>query len=233
MKTLIFEGVMTALTSISHIGETRGIVSSLRREKAVLADGSIELIPTISGNSIRGILRDKGMMHMLRLLGYGEDCGIDLNAFYFLLSGGALESTGKRGLDISEARKWRDPIPLVAIFGGAMGNQIMPGKLNVGKAIPICYETAHLIPERYATNLCSVWDLCQEEPYTRRDDAKNENMRYMINPSTLLLLDEKSEKTREKRIRGEAETEIGQKQQMRYLVETLAAGTRMFFTLAL
>ena len=71
MKTLIFEGTVTALTSISHIGETRGINSMLRREKIVGADHEVEEIPIISGNSVRGMLRDRGMLHMCRALGYG------------------------------------------------------------------------------------------------------------------------------------------------------------------
>ena len=146
---------MTALTSISHIGESYGINAKLRREKVVQPDGSVEEVPIISGNSLRGILRDRGMLHMLRCLGYGVDeetgkvRGLSLAAFYFLFSGGALTKVSGRGLDVDQARCWRDLIPLVAIFGGAMGNQIMPGKVNVGKAIPICRETAHLIPERF------------------------------------------------------------------------------------
>ena len=150
MHTYVFEGTMTALTSISHIGETYGINAKLRREKIVQPDGSVEEIPIISGNSLRGILRDRGMWHMLRTLGYGvneetgEVSGLSLAAFYFLFSGGTLTSTGSRGLDIDEARRWCDLIPLVALFGGAMGNQIMPGKVKIGKAIPICKEMAHL-----------------------------------------------------------------------------------------
>src|SRR3990167_3880206 len=155
MHTYVFEGCMTLLTSCSHIGDTHGVNAKLRREKVAQPDGTVEEVPIISGNSLRGILRDVGMLHMLRHLGYGvneetgEVQGLNLPAFYFLLSGGSLTSTGKLGIDIDEARKWRDLIPLVSIFGGAMGNQIMPGKLSIGKAIPICAETVHLIPPRF------------------------------------------------------------------------------------
>jgi len=159
MKTYVFEGEMVALTSISHIGETLGINAKLRREKIVQPDGTFEEIPIISGNSIRGILRDRGMMHMLSVLGYGvnkdtgEVQGLSLPAFYFLFSGGVLsKTTGNSSIDVDEARKWREAIPLVALFGGAMGNQIMPGKAKIGKAIPICKETRHIIPERFLTN---------------------------------------------------------------------------------
>lgn len=242
MKTYLFEGTMTALTSISHIGESYGINAKLRREKIVQIDGSVEEIPVISGNSIRGILRDRGMLHMLRQLGYGVDeetgavRGLSLAAFYFLFSGGALTKISGRGLDVDEARRWRDAIPLVALFGGAMGNQIMPGKVKVGKAIPICTETAHLLPARFVNGLggVSIWDLCQEEAYTRRDDEKNENLRRLISPQVRALLEAKAASEREKVGTGEdVAGETGQRQQMRYFVETLAAGTRLFWEITL
>jgi len=240
MQTYIFEGVVTALTSISHIGDTFGINAKLRREKIVQPDSTVEEVPIISGNSMRGILRDKGMLHMLRVLGYGVDeqsgdvSGLSLAAFYFLFSGGALERTGSRGIDIDEARRWREAIPLVALFGGAMGNQIMPGKLKVGKMIPLCKETAEIIPERFCDNLVSIWDLCQEEAYTRRDDEKNENLRQLIAPEVRGLLETKSRDKREKTGTDEDQVkETGQKQQMRYFIETLAAGTQFFWELSL
>lgn len=240
-NTYIFEGVMTALTSVSHIGDSHGINAMLRREKIVQLDGSVEEVPVISGNAIRGILRDRGMLHMLRALGYGvneetgEVSGLSLAAFYFLFSGGALTKTGGAGLDVDEARKWRGTIPLVSIFGGAMGNQIMPGKFKCGKALPICTETAHLIPERFVTGKeVSVWDMCQQEAYTRRDDEKNENLRQLIDPGTRMLLEANAAGKRAKAgTKEDVAGETGQSQQMRYYVETLAAGTRMFWDMTL
>lgn len=243
MNTRIFEGVITALTSISHIGESHGVNSKLRREKIVQPDGTVEEVPVISGNSLRGILRDRGMLHMLRSLGYGVNeetgqvNGLSLAAFYFLFSGGALTKDAGRGIDVDEARRWRSLIPLVALFGGAMGNQIMPGKAKIGKVIPICAETGHIIPERFVNGkLESIWDLAQVEAYTRRDDEKNENLRQLIAPDVRGLLEadaaEKRSRAR-KDIDNDLAGETGQKQQMRYFVETLAAGTRLFWDLTL
>ncbi|HLA87214.1 MAG TPA: hypothetical protein VJL10_04275 [Anaerolineales bacterium] len=241
MQTLVFEGTMTALTSISHIGDSHGVNSKLRREKVIQPNGSVEEIPIISGNALRGILRDRGMLHMLKLLGYGvndetgEVKGLSLSAFYFLFSGGALtKDLGNRGLDVDEARRWRGLIPLVAVFGGAMGNQIMPGKAKIGKAIPICTETAHIIPERYLGGVDSVWELCQEEAYTRRDDEKNDNLRQLITPEVRGLLEmDASAKRAKAGTKDDVEGETGQKQQMRYYVETLAAGSRLYWEISL
>ena len=230
MKTYVLEGTMTALSSVSHIGETRGITSLLRREKIAQPDNTVEEIPVVSGNSLRGIFRDAGMMHMLQVLGYGVDPssgmidGVPLSAFYFLFSGGALTKSS-RGIDVDEARRWRELIPLVALFGGAMGNQIMPGKMKIGKLYPICNETAHIIPERFEP-LCntSVWELCQQEAYTRRDDEKNENLRFLISGQDQLLLQAER--------KGEIE-KPDHKQQMRYFVETLCAGSMFFWDVTL
>jgi hypothetical protein len=248
VKTYLFQTRLTALSSISHIGDTFGVNARLRREK-IITDRGPEEVPIISGNGLRGLLRDRGMYHMCRLLGYGlpEDVesvgaeeisksGMSLDAFYFLFSGGALEKSGKRGIDVDEARKWREAIPLVSVFGGAMGNQIMPGKLKVGKAIPICVETS-MILEDYLNedeHLISIWDMVQEEAYTRKDDEKDENLRFFIDKSVRGLLEMES---RSKRQRAGTDQDVvsatGQTQQMRYYVETLAAGSQFFWELSL
>ena len=108
------------------------------------------------------------------------------------------------------------------------------------KAIPICQETAHLIPRRYlpesgsGDELPSIWDLLQIESYTRRDDEKNENIRGLISQEVRGLIEAQAREEREKR--GTAEDvagKTGRKQQMRYSVETLVAGTKFFWGIAL
>lgn len=179
------EGIVTALSSITHNGGDRnGITTQLRREKFVQPNGKPADVPVISGNSVRGILRDRGMFQMLRMLGYGtnpetgEVKGLPLQSFYFLFSGGSLVSTGDGGLNINHFRQMRTLIPLIGLFGGAAGNVIMPGKLKMGKLLPICAETKHLVPERFIgeTQPESIWEYCQTEMYTRRDDAKNDRL---------------------------------------------------------
>jgi CRISPR type IV-associated protein Csf2 len=236
-----YEGIVRALSSISHIGETLGVSAKLRREKLVTPHG-IEEVPVISGNSVRGTLRDAGMVYMCRKLGYGineetgEVLGLSLPAFHFLFSGGALKKVGDRALDVDAARELRSLIPLVSIFGGAMTNQIMEGKLIVGKLYPICQETAHLLGERFVSNgeLPSVWELLQEEAYTRRDDEKVERLRQLIAPEVRALLEAEAASKREKaRTGNELDREVGQHQQMRYYVETFAAGTQFYWSLGL
>ncbi len=235
MENLVFEGIMTALSSISHNGgQSFGVTSKLRREKFVQPDYSVEEIPVISGNGMRGMLRDRGMAHMCRMLGFGEDGkGLSLPAFQFLFSGGSLTSAGGKTIDIGEARRIRTLIPLVGVFGGALGNHILPGILKCGKAIPICRETAHLIPPRFvSSNPVSIWEYLQEEMYTRKDDSKNERLRGVIDQRTRLLM-EAADTEKASKPANETVEETGGHQQMRYFVETISAGTPLYWKIVL
>lgn len=241
MSIYQYQGVVTALTSISHIGETRGITSLLRREKVINAAGDgVEDVPIISGNSMRGRLRDIGMAHMCRSIGYEvfEDSegefkvrGLSIAAHHFLFSGGSLSKEAGKALDIDLARKYRSVIPLISIFGSAVGNMMLDGKMaECGKLYPICLEVAHLLPEQYANKATfSFWNMIQRESNTRRDDTKNEFLRLFLDPGERKQLEAQNALKREKqKVGNDVDTEIGKHQQMRYHHETFAAGTRFF-----
>ena len=239
-----YGAIVTALSSISHIGDVSGTVSPFRREKIVMADGTVEEVPVYSGNATRGLLRDHGAMFLLEGSGHSGDgdkygwlssmysddavvpamppTRLPLKRFYQLFSGGALDKKekSKKGqsvpLDLGTARRLRELVPFLAVWGAAVGNQMLPGLLKCGKLIPIAIETEHLLPPdvvEKATGgtweLQSVHDLMSIEAYTRTDDAKNERLReYLVDAP---VDDDKAP------------------QQMRYEVETLAAGTKFWW----
>jgi CRISPR type IV-associated protein Csf2 len=248
MQTLVYEGTVTALSSVSHNGgQSFGIESKLRRERFVQPDGTVEEVPVLSGNGMRGMLRDRGMWHMCQSLGYGINeeegkvQGLSLSAFYFLFSGGALTDSGSGGIDVDYARRLREAIPLISIFGGAVGAQILPGKLKVGKAIPICAETLHLLPQTYQERVApSIWDFLQTEMYTRKDDERNEKLRTVIEGKALKQIAaapvaEAPALFADATPIAEVAAEIEKRrpQQMMYLVETFAAGTLFYWKLVL
>lgn len=231
-------GRMTALSSIIHSspGAQFGIALKFRREKFVLADGSVEELPVISGNSLRGRLRDLGMAYFCRALGFGRETtdpqtgeiigvpGLPLPAFYLLFSGGSLSSgEGAKALDLRAVQRLQALIPLLGVFGGAVGNHSQAGKLIVDKAYPICAELNHLLPEPYHSEH-SIWGYLQEERYTRTDDAKNSHYRG--------LLSEGHQQALLAGMSAQAITESGP-QQMLYEVETLAAGTAFYWRVLL
>jgi len=240
MRTEWYAGTVTALTSISHIGPGAGgqtTKSYLRREKFIQLDGRAEMVPVVSGNGMRGLLRDRGMWHMCRELGYGDDGqGLSLPAFHFLFSGGSLTKVSSRGLDVDSARKIRELIPLVGLFGGAVGNQIINGKLKIGKMIPVCEETKHLLPDWcVGGSVPSVYEYIQEESFTRKDDEKHEKLRELISPGVRQLIEAKAGEKRLLRgtVDEKPDSEVGKHQQMLYEIESLGAGTCFFWEVAL
>ena len=231
-----FDGTMTALASITHFGDSVGGTEQvLRREKIFQPDGTYEEVPIISGNSWRGQLRDCGMRAMLDDLAHAlhlPNITLSPAAFYLLFSGGALTKDSGRGLDMDMARKLRSLIPLLSVFGGAVGRQIMEGKLTVGKIVPVCRETAHLLPVALRDSphaQTSIYDHLSIEHYTRMDDAKRETLagRYLPPAAQTLMEAPKTKAVLNKRT-GETEDVAdspGVAQQMRYGFETFAAGT--------
>lgn len=215
MKTFVLEGTCTALSSISHNGgERNGTIVQLRREKFVQPKGKVVEIPVISGNSIRGKLRDLAAIDILTKKD-GVKVQVDADSFNLLFSGGSLESTGEKQLDIGKVRQMRKDIPMVSVLGCSIGNVILPGKVDIGKMIPICKETLHLIPEKFhgTEEIKTIWEYCQVEMNTRRDDTKDENKREFIKEES--LTDE---------LKGG---------QMMYHTETLVAGTRFYWKICL
>lgn len=215
MKTYIVEGIATALSSISHNGgERNGITTQLRREKIVQPNGKVVEVPVISGNSIRGKLRD---LAAIDILTNKEGVKIETSAdnFNLLFSGGSLESVGSKDLDIEKVRKLTKEIPSISLFGCSIGNVMIPGRVDIGKMRPICKETLHIIPEKFHNEIESktVWDLTQVEMYTRKDDTKDEHKRSFI----------KKEDVKDDLKGG----------QMMYKVETIAAGTKFYWKVCL
>jgi hypothetical protein len=104
---------------------------------------------------------------------------------------------------------------------------------DVKSALPHALESIGVGKKRIK-KIASIWDMCQEEAYTRRDDEKSEGLRQLIAPETRKLLEAKAAGQREKAKTGDdVAGETGQKQQMRYYVETLASGTRLFWDITM
>ena len=227
------EGVATLLASLSHGGEHAGTIGFLRREKIVGPDGAVVEIPIVSGNALRGILRRHAADAFWEALGRPP---LALPVFHLLRSGGSLAKAGAAHvLSAPQLRQVRETVPVVSLFGGSGAGKIIEGKLSVGKLSPICAELAHLLPvELHTAEMPSVWALTQIEEFTRTDDAKKDLLAPMLTGAavvpaigmgdTLTLLPTEP---------VEVEVADGPAQQMRYGVETLAAGTRLHWWMQL
>lgn len=237
-KSYKLEGRIKLKAPLSHIGESLGVDSYLSTDIIKGANGELFDVFTYSGNSFRGILRDLGSVYFLEKLGSIQ---LPLQAFYLLFSGGAL--AGEQTIDIDQARQFRKFIPHLAIFGGGVGNQILPGKINIGSMYPICKECSGVLPGKLREDNLPSWrQLTFEKSYTRMDDAKNDNHRgYLAIPEEEKLpsLSEKIETNdmfeteHKKTIEGNKKDDKKKEkkeapQQMRYTVELLCAGSELY-----
>jgi len=177
--TLTWSGTLTAVSSIAHGGETRGTVTLLRRELIRQPDGQAVLVPLVSGNSFRGVLRRVGEDLLRDVLAY--DGELPLPAAHALRGGGALAKTGREPLSGHRLQRLRALVPQIGVFGCAGGGAIISGCLQVGKVMPHVAECAHLFP--VPTAAPGAFAATQLETYVRHDDTDSHGFADVITPT--------------------------------------------------
>lgn len=186
----------TLKSPLSHIGETASTGSYFQ---TILTAGG--RLPIVTGNSIRGQLRDNMAMHLLDTMSEGETARVDKDTFNLLFSGGNINGTMKE--DVQKAKNVREHFPMISLMGGGLGDMIMAGKMLCGCAYPVVKESESITGIHSDISWHSLID---EIEFTRTDDGKNEQLEKY-------LLDAAEEKT------AKAST------QMRFAVQYMAAGT--------
>lgn len=185
--------IYTMTAPVSHIGETASTGAYFNMVKY-----GTDRLPVVTGNSIRGQIRDAGAAELLARLG----TKVDKETFHVLFSGGNVSTTMKD--DVGRAQAVREAFPLISVLGGALGTMIMSGKMICGFAYPICREANDITGVDSSTS----WrDMIDEIEFTRTDDAKNDKL------AAAHITDTDAANT------GAAS------QQMRYAVQYMAAGT--------
>lgn len=207
-------GEFNTLSPLSHIGEAISTITYLVEEPILQPSGQIEPVFSYNGNAWRGQLRDLAATYMLQKLG----CTVSLDAFHLLFSGGKIG--GEQSIDLTYARAMRRAVPMVALFGGGVGNQIMPGKLRVGSSYPVCIEAMPVLRDSYHADCLktSYRQLTMEKSYTRMDDAKKPDMMQHLAGADVLLLECSDKKTKKD---GDVST------QMRMTSELLIPGVTL------
>jgi len=168
-----FTGTYEAQAPISHgSDEDFGMEQRLRTiEMTVRENGDLyhEDIPVISGNSLRGQLRDLLAEDFLsRLENDGEPFEIGDTLANALWAGGSLERTAGPGkVNRRMLRGIRENVPSLSLLGTAISDQMVQGRLNMGMLTPISSET-----ESYTGRESehSVFEFVDETFYTRMDD---------------------------------------------------------------
>lgn len=192
-KTYRLDGTFRLRSPLSHIGENISNKSYLVQESILQPDGDLEEVFVYSGNAWRGQLRDLCAAYMLDNLGGAR---VPLDAFHLLFSGGRIG--GSQVTDIGAARRMRAAIPMVSVFGGGVGNQILQGKMRVGNCYPLCKEAAPVLPARLQDQARRVpYSSCtMEKEHSRRDDAKIDSVRRHLAAEDVLLIEGEGKKTK-------------------------------------
>lgn len=185
--------IYTMTAPVSHIGQTASVGAYFNAIKTAWGE-----MPVITGNSVRGILRDYGAQELLDTYGVA----VDKEVFNVLFSGGNISGATKN--DVGRAKFVRQHFPIVSLLGGGLGTMIMSGNVLSGFLYPICMESEELT---HIPSEVSWHDLMDEIEFTRMDDSK----------------DDKKSKYCEN---AEAENTAKASTQMRISVQYMAPGTR-------
>ncbi len=124
-------------------------------------------VPFVSGNAIRGNLRDRGMGLHLQLLGLRARDILPERA-HALLAGGAVEK-GADGATVNNVvrSRARELCPPWDLFAGCIDQQIMQGRGRVSDATLVCRETAWktrgvVAPELHLEEFAAQLPSCDE-----------------------------------------------------------------------
>lgn len=186
-----FDGTFEAQSPIAHgSDEDFGMEQRFRTlEMAVRENGNLhhEEIPVISGNSLRGQLRDLLAQDFLARISEGDDpIQVHDTLSNSLYAGGTLvRDAGPGQLKRRMIHNIREHIPMLSLLGTAIGSQLIQGRLNMGMLVPIAAETASYTGRESDH---SVFEFVDETFYTRMDDREGgrqddeqaQQMRYVI-----------------------------------------------------
>lgn len=140
--------VITLKSPLSHIGEVQGNVSNLKTAKLLDLEGNPRSCFVYSGNALRnGILRRKGVAAAL------DSLGLEVNpdVHHTLFAGGRID--GSTANDMELDARIRQLMPWLSVLGtakpagvfGSKNAQMVQGRIAVGSAYLVCYESAELI----------------------------------------------------------------------------------------
>jgi hypothetical protein len=139
---------------LSHISETTGNESLLKTTSMVAIDGEKAQVPIYSGNAQRNgnLGRRTGIASFLDAL----DVAVNKSTHQTLYSGGYIE--GSTINDFEAEERIRKLLPNLSLLGGAIPpetlgmpkgkSQMIEGRLNIGDAYLVCYESVPYIYEQ-------------------------------------------------------------------------------------
>ena len=151
-RRLTLHCLITLQSPLSHIGEVTGNVSNLKTLKLLDLEGNPRQCFTYSGNALRNkILRREGIARAMSAL----ELELNPDVHHTLFAGGRID--GSTGSDMELEKRIRQLMPWLSVLGtakpakvfGSKDAQMVQGRINVGSAYLICYESAGYIYEQF------------------------------------------------------------------------------------
>lgn len=142
METLRYEFILKAIEPIAHHSETIGNEAIVMRESVRQSDGTFIDVPIITGDTMRHGLREVGAYAYLDAAGKLDDPQLTEGALRLLFNGGMMTGKGSAGaINLDTYRRMSVLLPLLPLLGGCSDNRIVPGNVEVSRALIICDET--------------------------------------------------------------------------------------------
>lgn len=167
-----YERIAGTFTLLSPLVHSEGVVSNVAKFRTLplRVENNIEEVPALSGNSIRGLLRRNSAAYLCERLGI-QSQELSARLYYCLFSGGSLQKgVSQSGRDTKFFATLRSVVPHLSLFGAAVAQEIMPGKLIVDWAYPVCRETNVITGITSEIPACDLLDAIR---YTRLDDLED------------------------------------------------------------
>lgn len=143
--------LITLKSPLSHIGKVTGNVSNLKTLTLLDIEGNPRECLTYSGNALRnGILRRRGTAAALESLGLM----VNPDVHHTLFAGGRID--GSTGNNMELDKQIRQLMPWLSVLGtakpagvfGVKDAQMVQGRLAVGSAYLVCYESVAYLWEQ-------------------------------------------------------------------------------------
>ncbi|MEN2997779.1 MAG: hypothetical protein ABDH28_01900 [Brevinematia bacterium] len=170
-----YESIVKALTPVHHGGNEKTGSTPVLRTIFIQTEYGEVPIPYISGNHLRGRIRRLVMRDFMELIGVPPET-LPKRIYHSFFTGGVLEGGEEvEGvLNLELRQQIRKNIPPLSLFGCALGNQMLVGKIKVAHLIPIAQETKEFIPQHIleGIKIKPIRVFTDEAFLTRRDDLQ-------------------------------------------------------------
>jgi hypothetical protein len=185
-----FHLLITLQTPLSHIGEVTGNVSNLKTLKLIDLTGQPRQCFVYSGNALRnGILRRKGVASALDRL----NLKVNPDTHHTMFAGGRID--GSTASDMGLDKKIRQILPWLSVLGtakpvgvfGSNKSQMVQGRINVGSAYLICFESLRYLYQQckgFLEHSDMIKDLIESEfnnPFSEPDNNVIAKRQELIN----------------------------------------------------